>query len=253
MKALFTIMFVFLTLSQLEAQDRKMVYKLYEKDGKEISRQQLDSLEHIHKVLHFEYHNMPDEFLVVVNLVTEEMKARQRVGFQFEMVQQEDGSYKGNIVGEDDLREKWIGKEIFQADLKDTDRNSYALGRKSDRVTVLNLWYTACGPCVKEMPDLNELTAEFAGDKVDFLALTFDSKKKVNKFLKKRQFDYQIIPEAEEHMARVWVRSGDEEETISSVYPVHFVIDQQGVVQEMILGAKEDIKELLREAIQAQL
>lgn len=253
MKALLTVIFTFLTLSQIEAQDRKMVYKLYEKDGKEISKQQLDSLENIHKILHFEYHNMPDEFLVVVNLVTEEMKAQQKGGFQFEMVQQEDGSYKGNIVGEDDLREKWIGRDIFQADLKDTDRNSYVLGVESDRVTVLNLWYTACGPCVKEMPDLNMLVAEFANNKVDFLALTFDSKKKVNKFLKKRQFDYQIIPDVNELLAKVWVRSDDEAETISAVYPVHFVIDRKGIVQEMILGAKENIKELLREAIEAQL
>jgi len=252
MKALLTLFFAFWALSQIEAQDRKMVYKLYKKDGKEISKQQLDSMENIHKILHFEYEYTAEALLVVVNLATEENRVPKEGSIQVEVTEQEDGSFKTSIVGESTLKEKWVGEKIFDADLEDMEGNRYSLGAKSDRVTVLNLWYTACGPCVKEMPDLNELAAEFDND-VDFLALTFDPKSRVSSFLKKRRFDYKIIPDVKEHLAKVWASSGDEAETVSTIYPVHFVIDKQGVVQEMILGAKEDIKELLGEAIKAQL
>ena len=43
-----------------------------------------------------------------------------------------------------------------------------------DQVVVVNLWATWCAPCVKEMPTLARLQAEYAGKPVKVLAISLD-------------------------------------------------------------------------------
>ncbi|WP_247894528.1 TlpA family protein disulfide reductase [Azospirillum sp. B510] len=43
-----------------------------------------------------------------------------------------------------------------------------------DRVILLNLWATWCGPCVKEMPSLDRLQAQLGGDAFQVVALSLD-------------------------------------------------------------------------------
>ena len=46
------------------------------------------------------------------------------------------------------------------------------------KVTLINLWFTACAPCITEIPYLNYLK-DLYQDQVNFVAITFDSKDKV--------------------------------------------------------------------------
>lgn len=41
-------------------------------------------------------------------------------------------------------------------------------------VTMINVWATFCGPCLKEMPDLGALAAEYAGKNVQIVGLLSD-------------------------------------------------------------------------------
>ncbi|AWU97382.1 TlpA family protein disulfide reductase (plasmid) [Azospirillum ramasamyi] len=43
-----------------------------------------------------------------------------------------------------------------------------------DRVILLNLWATWCGPCVKEMPSLDRLQAQLGGEAFEVVALSLD-------------------------------------------------------------------------------
>lgn len=53
------------------------------------------------------------------------------------------------------------------------------------KVVLLNLWATWCGPCRKEMPHLDQLKQELAGDNFDVVAVSVDrgSPEKSRKFL----------------------------------------------------------------------
>lgn len=55
--------------------------------------------------------------------------------------------------------------------------------------TVINFWFTACAPCIKEMPSLNELKEKF-GNKVNFIAITYENEEEVSSFLERKKFDY---------------------------------------------------------------
>lgn len=54
------------------------------------------------------------------------------------------------------------------------------------KIVLLNLWATWCGPCRKEMPDLDKLKADLGGDDFDLVALSIDRTglDKPRKFLK---------------------------------------------------------------------
>ena len=47
---------------------------------------------------------------------------------------------------------------------KDLNGNIYKLSDFRGKVVVLNFWFTKCGPCVAEMPALNELVAFYKSD-----------------------------------------------------------------------------------------
>jgi thiol-disulfide isomerase/thioredoxin len=69
----------------------------------------------------------------------------------------------------------------------DTVKFSSYLGRP----VVLNFWATWCPPCVKEMPDLDQLQKKHTG--ISFVGVAVDTASNVNKFVQKVQVDYPLL------------------------------------------------------------
>ena len=116
-----------------------------------------------------------------------------------------------------------------------------ALDTKSLRgkIIVVNLWFIACGPCRKEIPKLNELVREFRSKDVIFIAPTPDRPEALREFMKTLPFEYDIIPEAEKII-----------ESFNAVhFPTHIVIDPNGQIESLMLGAGERRPEEVRRAI----
>ncbi|MBU3743620.1 MAG: TlpA family protein disulfide reductase [Sediminibacterium sp.] len=97
------------------------------------------------------------------------------------------------------------------------------------KVVVLNFWFVACPPCRMEIPELNELTKEYAGKDVVFLGVALDEKENVEEFIKQTPFDYQQIPSGRPIATQYGVKG----------YPTHAVLDKSGkvVFQTVGLGA----------------
>jgi len=108
--------------------------------------------------------------------------------------------------------------------------------------TVYNFWFTSCKPCIEEMPLLNKLVRQYQ-DSVNFVAFTFENFNKVNSFLEKTNFDYEIFPNAE---------SLTNELNISS-YPVHIITDSQGIIQKAYFGGSNIIDLEIELAIKSLL
>jgi thiol-disulfide isomerase/thioredoxin len=94
------------------------------------------------------------------------------------------------------------------------------------KVVVLNFWYTSCPPCLKEIPELNKLVEEFKGKDVVFLGLATDNKQKIEKFLKEKPFNYEIIPSATQFMFKFL--EPDKEGNLRTAFPTHIVVDRTG-------------------------
>ena len=68
--------------------------------------------------------------------------------------------------------------------MEDINGNSISSEGAKGKVIVLNFWFTACKPCIAEIPDLNEVYEIFgANENVVFASVTFNETKEVRSFL----------------------------------------------------------------------
>jgi thiol-disulfide isomerase/thioredoxin len=135
------------------------------------------------------------------------------------------------------------GEKALDFITTDMDGNTIKLSELKGKVVVLNFWFTKCGPCIVEMPKLNELVKEYNGKDVVFLAVTFNKKGVVDNFLFDTVFDYTIIPDANDVITMYGVQS----------YPTSIVINKKGEIVLKEIGYRTNIKSVLSKAIKTQL
>jgi thiol-disulfide isomerase/thioredoxin len=71
------------------------------------------------------------------------------------------------------------------------------LNRTNDTVYVINFWATWCGPCRKELPDLEKLHLDYSGEKVRVLLVSLDFPDDVNgsllPFIKQNNITAEVL------------------------------------------------------------
>lgn len=85
--------------------------------------------------------------------------------------------------------EKWAGEEVTltaidEAGIRDLLRND------SDKVRLINVWATWCGPCVVEFPELVAINRMYRGRKFEFVTISADApenRAEALSFLRKQQ------------------------------------------------------------------
>lgn len=118
--------------------------------------------------------------------------------------------------------------------LEDTNHIKWNLASLKGKVVVLNFWFTLCKPCIREIPELNEIKALYNPNSVVFLALSFDDKYKIESFLKQHEFKFQILPNSRgvNRLYRV------------DLYPTTIIIDREGFIRKRI-PASNSIRNIL--------
>jgi thiol-disulfide isomerase/thioredoxin len=71
---------------------------------------------------------------------------------------------------------------------------TFDLAELKGKVFVLTFWSTRCPICHDEIPKLNQLAKTYKDKNVVFLGLTLENPNKVEAYLKKKSFDFNIIP-----------------------------------------------------------
>lgn len=135
------------------------------------------------------------------------------------------------------------GERAIDFIAKDLNGKIYKLSDLKGKVVVLNFWFTKCGPCITEIPQLNTLASNFKNKDVVFLALTFNKKGVVKQFLETNPFQYTILANANDVIKMYGVNS----------YPTSIVINKKGEVVLKELGYRTNIKEVLATSINASL
>jgi thiol-disulfide isomerase/thioredoxin len=125
----------------------------------------------------------------------------------------------------------------------DMEGKKVALADFKGKVVVLNYWFIACQPCVAEMPLLNQLVKKYKGKDVVFLAVTFDGKEQVQRFLGASPFDYRIFPDERAAIKEMGIMA----------FPTNAVLDKEGRVVASKAGYSEKIGTELARAIDIAL
>lgn len=107
------------------------------------------------------------------------------------------------------------------------------------KVIVINFWFTVCKPCILEMPHLNKLVEDNKTSPVVFIAPAPEEELQIKKFLRKYNFDYNIIPSSLEYITALGIEN----------FPTHIIIDKAGIVRQVFIGYADDIKEKLQTEI----
>lgn len=99
-------------------------------------------------------------------------------------------------------------------------------------VTVVNVWWSGCGPCIKEMPMLTELYDAYDGD-VDFLGINIQDTSAANAraFEIDREVDYPSIYDPNGNALLAFTGR-----TAPRATPTTLVLDEDGVVVSLING-----------------
>ena len=131
------------------------------------------------------------------------------------MIGMEGDMTDGSLEGE----ANFTPKEAIPFSVQDMEGNEYSLNSLKGKVIVMNFWFIGCKPCMQEIPELNELVEKYHGKEVVFLGFASDKKSRLEKFLKKKTFKYNIIP-------------GSKIDGSYKVfgYPTHVVIDQNSQI-----------------------
>jgi len=104
-----------------------------------------------------------------------------------------------------------------------------SLGNLRGEPVILNFWATWCGPCVHEMPYLQQVYEEWSGKGLVLLAINIDAtSSKVTEFLQGHSLFLPVLLDTKQDIARRY--------NIQYI-PTTFFIDKDGIIQVVKVGA----------------
>lgn len=119
----------------------------------------------------------------------------------------------------------YIDKKLPQMDLIDLNGKKISLEETNGKPTLINFWFTTCAPCVDEMPVLNNIYDKYKDD-YNFIAITFEPKEEVEKFLKKYPYKFLQIIDAKKFTDELGLKT----------YPANLILDKNGIVKFVMSG-----------------
>jgi cytochrome c biogenesis protein CcmG, thiol:disulfide interchange protein DsbE len=126
-----------------------------------------------------------------------------------------------------------VGKQAPDFDLTDLNDKPQRLSDFRGKVVFLNFWATWCKPCREEMPSMEVLHKNFEKDGLVILAVSIDrvtTTKDIPPFIKGMNLTFPVLIDSWGKTDKPYKRMG---------VPETFIIDQQGVIREIVIGPRD--------------
>lgn len=130
----------------------------------------------------------------------------------------------------DRKRSSFIGKKVPSLDVKGVDGKTYNPAKMKGKIVLLNFWFAACKPCITEIASLNELQRKFKKDNFEVLSVSTDAQSIAKQLAVRKNMDYTVAANGKAVAERLKVVT----------FPTSFLIDKQGVIREVFIGASAD-------------
>ena len=108
------------------------------------------------------------------------------------------------------------------------DGKAINLSDLQGKIVVMTFWSTRCAICHSEIPKLNQIAERYKGKEVVFLALTMENQVKVEPYLKKNPFNFNIMPNSFGVVMKY--ADMDSKGNIDMGFPSYFLINQKGSI-----------------------
>ncbi|MGH7259634.1 MAG: TlpA disulfide reductase family protein [Nitrospiraceae bacterium] len=126
-----------------------------------------------------------------------------------------------------------VGKVAPDFALVDLNDKPVRLSDLRGKVVFLNFWATWCKPCKEEMPSMEVLHKNFEKDGLVVLAVSIDrvtTTKDIPPFIKSMNLSFPVLIDSWGKTDMPYKRMG---------VPETFIIDQQGVIREIVIGPRD--------------
>ncbi|HYI12189.1 MAG TPA: TlpA disulfide reductase family protein [Thermoanaerobaculia bacterium] len=126
------------------------------------------------------------------------------------------------------------------------DGSKFDLAARRDKVVLLNVWATWCGPCRYEIPELQAIHDRYAPRGFEVVGVSVDESgiESVKEFVVEQKMTYPVVLDAEGKLANILQ---------TSVLPTSIIVDRTGKVVWKKYGAIFKGDEELDKAIQEAL
>jgi len=112
--------------------------------------------------------------------------------------------------------------------LKGLTANDLDFSSTKGKVIFVNFWATWCPPCRAEMPMIQKLYDDYK-DKVEFVMVTTDTKKKVESYYKKNDYN----------LPTYGMLSREPQQMVTTSIPASYLIDKKGNIVISKVGAAD--------------
>lgn len=130
-----------------------------------------------------------------------------------------------------------IGDKFPEFTAKDIDGKTWTSADIIGKVAVFNLWFTGCGPCRQEMPELSTWKDEMPD--VMFFSSTYEAPKIARQVLDKVNFNW--IPLVNDTQFKEWIGGNG--------YPLTIIVDKSGNIVAFEHGTSPEQRASLKSKI----
>lgn len=122
------------------------------------------------------------------------------------------------------IEHRLLTKKVKDFNFQDKNGNQISLTSLNDKIVIIELWATWCGPCIKEMPKIPGLKE--LNPNIEFYSISLDkTSDKMKKFVEKNKYDWPIVFGGDEELNKeLW------EYFHIVAIPKYYTVDREGTI-----------------------
>ncbi|MBC8068259.1 MAG: TlpA family protein disulfide reductase, partial [Deltaproteobacteria bacterium] len=137
-----------------------------------------------------------------------------------------------------------IGETLKGFELKSVDGKPTSNKSFRNKVVLVNFWGTWCKPCLKELPEFDQLYRRYRKSGLAMVAIATDEDPEpVKEFIDARKISAKVLIGAEDYAGQYG----------SSKFPFSFVVDGKGVIRASYRGYRPECMGKLEADVRKQL
>ena len=144
----------------------------------------------------------------------------------------------------------YVPESVLSREFQSLKDGGFRLSDFGGKVLVINLWASWCGPCRREVPEIEEVRREYESKGVEFIGLTAENPvsdgERVRRFVRESRLGYRV-GWIDRESARALMRG-------HNMIPQTFVVTGEGQIVKHLKGyAPGRTADMLRDAIERAL
>jgi thiol-disulfide isomerase/thioredoxin len=148
----------------------------------------------------------------------------------------------GNDRPNDTPQMRMIGQGAPEFDLMKIDGTPFKLKENRGKILIVDFWATWCGPCIRSIPSLIEISKEYKEAGVELVLVNCEEPEtRVRPFLERLKSIPTVVLDTDGTVSKQY--------NVAAI-PQTVLIDRDGGIVEVLVGASDENEEILRKKIE---